>query len=163
MARKGFTLIELLVVVLIIGILSAVALPQYSKAVEKARMSEAVSAAQSIYQAQQVYYMANGVYSGDINELDVDYPLAATSYVNDSFPAKMSKNFIFSASNAVGTQHSVAVVARRAGDTDVRGGQVYSLLVETDGTKRCYLYSKATDYQKKLCAEWAGGNTSEFF
>jgi len=49
MLKKGFTLIELLTVVLIVGILTAVALPQYNKVVHRARVSEAQSMLRTIY------------------------------------------------------------------------------------------------------------------
>ncbi len=70
--KRGFTLIEVLVVVLIIGILAAVAVPQYQKTVAKARVMRVLPVLRSILQAQDVYYLANGIYTDDINDLDMD-------------------------------------------------------------------------------------------
>lgn len=53
MNKKGFTLVELLAVVLIVAILSGVALPQYRKVVEKARLSEAESMMRVIYDSSE--------------------------------------------------------------------------------------------------------------
>ena len=74
--RRGFTLIELLVVVLIIGILTAVAVPQYQKAVWKSRYTQAKTMAKSLSDAMEVYYLDNGAYTADLYALDVQ--VAAT-------------------------------------------------------------------------------------
>lgn len=73
--KGGFTLIELLVVVLIIGILAAIALPKYEMAVAKSRATEALLNLQSLYKAQQLYYMANNTYTDKISELDFSLPV----------------------------------------------------------------------------------------
>ena len=73
--KKGFTLIELLVVVLIIGILSAVALPQYTKAVTRAKAAEAWTSGDTFWKGQNVYFLENGKVSPDLEKLSIEVPV----------------------------------------------------------------------------------------
>ncbi len=105
MNKKGFTLIELLVVVLIIGILAAIALPQYFKAVEKSRSAEALSLLGSIAGAEQRYYLVNDNYTTSFAGIDLDF-------TNESGSAVSSGNN-FTTTNFTITLGSTQVVAQR--------------------------------------------------
>ncbi|WP_428897424.1 prepilin-type N-terminal cleavage/methylation domain-containing protein [Parelusimicrobium proximum] len=88
MHKKAFTLIELLVVVLIIAILAAVALPQYTAAVEKSRASEAWLNAKALGTSAARYILATDEFPTSFAQLDVT--LAGTkiddkTYYNNYF------------------------------------------------------------------------------
>ena len=129
----GFTLIELLVVVLIIGILTAVALPQYQVAVEKSRMTEAVGMLRSIAQANRVHMMATGRYATDLDELGVEVP--GQSVTVDGLPRKETTDFQFGARKG-SFSGSIAVAKRLPVDS------LYELVVWADGTICCYSYDE---------------------
>jgi len=74
--NKGFTLVELLVVVLIIGVLSAVALPQYTTAVERSRATEALTLMSAVSESSQRYYYQHDQWPAAFELLDIDVPCA---------------------------------------------------------------------------------------
>lgn len=104
--KKGFTLIELMVVVLIIGILSAIALPQYERSIKRSRTAEALVVLKSISNAQQMYLTTFKKCADDMSKLDVNIPADSLSADSGdgkwhfSVPAQAGKDCSVAATNS---------------------------------------------------------------
>lgn len=140
--KNGFTLIELLVVVLIIGILSAVALPQYQTAVDKTRFNALLTLARSVKDAEEIHYMANGEYTTRFLDLDIEMPAGGEPGVSDNSRSYENGDVYSLISQGAGT--SWAVYAR---NTKLLSGAGQTLLVfglDRGGWKgqiACYAYN----------------------
>ena len=157
MNNKAFTLIELLVVVLIIGILAAVALPQYRVAVAKSRFVSIKIVAESIAKAQEVYYLANGKYSEYFEELDIDLPSGGT--VDSSARNRYNFDWGYCYTGVDSSNGSARVVCNLSKE-QLRYGIKFEHSAVRPGERVCaVLTDDPTDWHNKVCKSETKANT----
>ena len=144
--KKAFTLIELLVVVLIIGILSAIALPQYTKAVEKARVAEVLQNAKALQEAMDIYLLEQGGFpstSVGLNQEAFSLGLSGGSF-NSVSGYYVTNNFTY---NAVCQTTACIIEAYRNNDNYAFAWNKTSL--QGGWSSRCYTIE--TEVGRSIC------------
>ena len=117
MKNQAFTIIELLIAVLIIGILAAIALPQYKKAVYKTKFTQAIQIGEQIASAEERHYLVNGKYTMNLEDLDITIP--GFSFVVSESIDKLYRNMPSNKKDAAGSieidLYETAVLVRLRG------------------------------------------------
>ncbi len=155
--KKGFTLIELLVVVLIIGILSAIALPQYQKAVEKARLAEVWPNAASLRNAIDLYLLEND-WSGDADFLGEDADESGVLSIDfeggldctqNGGAACGSKNFTYQA--YCRTNYCQIWIERHQGGNHSNSSEYEIYWTKSKSTNKWTVWNDYTNNSEQLC------------
>ena len=80
--QQGFTLIELMIVVAVIGVLSAIAIPQYQKYVAKAEGAAALSTLTGLKTNAEAFTVENGTFPKTANYAEVGTPSSALGVIS---------------------------------------------------------------------------------
>jgi type IV pilus assembly protein PilE len=152
---KGFTLIELLIVVLIIGILAAIALPQYRIAVLKSRAVAALPMLKAIYEAEERYRLTTGNHVANFSDLDITIGNNCNNSCrvnNIMFNINASDAYAFLDGNYSHSSFCLAIITNENGGVvGESGGKAKK------GSIICYTRNNST--YEKVCLALGGNDT----
>ena len=126
---SGFTLLELLVVVIIVGILATVAIPSFTRAMERSRQTEATSFLDTLKTAEEAYNQENRIYTGNFADLMVEQPLDTDE----------KRYFKYSLASSDSTHYTGTATRKLAADTgpgkgkSPAGSTAYTVTIEESG------------------------------